>query len=154
MVFWTIVFLTYALACLVNGNLFYNIMKKNGLLLIQQAEVTTKEEKEKIGKEILKNALPMFFTLPIVFGMFIYFICALSVDILKYPTIITLFYALIVTIVSNKNKTPKVDLTTEEGRIRAKINIEKMKRYSFKGVITQLIYVTYFSYMFYLLVIR
>jgi hypothetical protein len=154
MIFWTVVFLTYALACLVKGNLFYEVMKKNGLLLIKQATVEIKDERDKINKEIIKNSWSMFLVFPIVIGMYIYFFSALSIDTLKYPTIIMLFYVLIITFVLNKNKTPKNDLTTEEGRLKTKSAIENMKRYSLKGIITHLIYVTYFSYMFYLLVLR
>ena len=97
----------------------------------------------------------MLLSIPFIIAMAIYFFVALGIDIYKYPTIIMLFYMLFSSFVLNKNTNKsKYDLNTEEGRIKYKIFIEKIKRYTFKGFITNLIYIGYFGYMFYLLVLR
>lgn len=154
MVFWTVVFITYYLMCLTRGNLYYNVFQKIGELTIKQASVESKKEKDVIATEMLKSAWILFLGIPLIIAMYVYFFKAMLVDIYKYPTIIMLFYALLTTFVLNKKKKTKEDLTTEEGRIRAKIELENTKRFTFKGTVTQLIYLGYFGYMFYLLVLR
>lgn len=48
----------------------------------------------------------------------------------------------------------KEDLSFQEGRIVYKNELEKLKRYTFKGNIKQLVFLVYFGYMFYCLVLR
>jgi len=154
MIFWTVVFITYYLMVLVRGNIFYDILQKAGELTIKQATMTTKKEKDAIGSEIMKVAWKILLAIPLLIAECIYLFKAISIDTLKYPTLIILFYSLLTTFVLNKSKKTKEDLTTEEGRIRYKITLEKIKRYSFKSFITTLIFLGYFGYMFYLLVLR
>jgi hypothetical protein len=155
MLFFTVVFITYYLASIVKGNLFFDVYRKIAELTIKQNETEDKKEKDNIAKEILKTSWSMLVGFGLLIVEIIYIFSALSIDIYKYPTIITLFYIVLMGFVFNKNnKKPKVDLKTEEGRIRYKIELEKVKRYSFKGIMSNLIYLVYFGYMFYLLILR
>jgi positive regulator of sigma E activity len=155
MVFWTVVFIIYYFSLIVRGNLFYDIEKKVSELTIKQSLTENKKDKDEITEQILKSSWSMFLMIPLVIVMFIYLFNAITIDINKYPSIVMLFYVLITTFVfkgKGKDKS-KHDLTTEEGRLRFKIDAEKIKRYSFKSFIRQSIYLGYFLYMFYILVL-
>lgn len=153
MIFWTVVFITYYLAALTRGNLYYGVFQKVGELTLKQAIAETKKEKDEIAMEMLKSSWTLFLGIPIMIIMYIYLFNAMNVDVYKYPTIIMLFYAILITFVFRK-KQNKNDLNTEEGRMRYKIELEKTKRYTFRGFISQIGFLTYFGYMFYLLVLR
>jgi len=154
MIFWTVVFITYYAASLVRGNLFFDIMKKHGELTLKQAQTIEEKEKETIGKEILKISWKMLLVLLLIIAEGIYLVNAFGVDIYKYPTIFTIFYLLFSTFVFNRNNKPKCDLKTDEGRVRYEVALDDMKRFTVKGFITSTIYLSYFGYMFYLLVLR
>ena len=154
MVFWTVVFITFYLASLIKGNLFYNLTKRVGELVLKQAEAETKKEKDEIAKEIIKSSWMIYLTIPLAIIEYIYLFKAINIDPYKYPSIVMLFYLLLTMFVFNRNKKNKTDLTTQEGRIVYKNELEKLKRYTFKGIIKQLVFLVYFGYMFYCLVLR
>ena len=155
MLFWTIVFITYHLAFIVRGNLYHDIMKKSGELTLKQAETEDKKEKDNIAKELVKKAWPIWIGSIILIAEIIYILSALKIDVLKYPTAITLFYMIFVGLILSKvNKEQKYDLKIEEDRTNYKLEIKKLKRYTFKGIISNLIYITYYCYMFYLLALK
>ena len=154
MIFWTVVFITYYMASLVKGDLFYNVLQRQGELNIKYANVTGKEEKKLAAEEMFKASWKMLLAIPLVIALGIYLFSAINVDVHKYPSIVMLFYVIFNSLVLNRNKKSKCDLTIEEGKIRYKIELEKMKRYTFKRFIINLIYIGYFGYMFYLLVLR
>lgn len=153
MVFWTVVFITYYLASLVRGNLFHNALVKVGELTIDQAKVEGKKEKDDIAGEMLKVSWPMFLGVPLVIILYVYLFKAITLDIHQYPTLAMLFYILFTTFVMRTKKTTKNDLTTNEDIVRAKISLENIKRYTFKRSLVNLVYLSYFSYMFYVLVL-
>ena len=154
MVFWTVVFIIFYLASLTKGNLFYNLTKRVGELVLKQAEAETKKEKDEIVKEIIKSLWKIYLTIPLAIIEYIYLFKAINIDPYKYPSIVMLFYSLLTMFVLNRNKKNKTDLTTQEGRIVYKNELEKLKRYTFKGIIKQLVFLVYFGYMFYCLVLR
>jgi hypothetical protein len=156
MIFWTIVFITYYAALLVRGNLYYNVIKVAGELTLKQAITVDKKEKETIGKELAKAGWKMLLAIPLIIAECIYLFSAINVDIYKYPSILMLFYMLFSVFVLNRNSTnkSKYDLKTEQGQVNYQIFLDDMKRYTFKGAITSLIYLGYFGYMFYLLMLR
>ena len=155
MIFWTVVFITYYLASLVRGNLFHNALVKVGELTIEQAKdkIDGKRENKEIGKEMLTASWPIFLGIPLLITLYAYLFKAISLDIYQYPTLIMLFYILFTSFVLRTKKT-KDDLTTNEGIVRAKIALEKLKRYTFKRSLVNLVYLSYFGYMFYVLVLR
>ena len=151
MLFWTVVFFTFYLVIFAKGNPMYNNIIKTGELTIKLYE-QGKTEKE-INKELFDNNWPYLFYIPLVLGTFIYYINALTVDIYKYPTIGILVY-LIFTMAFSKysNNKSKNDLTTEGGRQKYREQLYKIRKRTFKGMIKQLIFLSYYGYMFYLLV--
>lgn len=149
MLFWTVVFFTFYLVLLAKGNLTYNTTIKSGELMIKLYE-QSKTEKE-VNSEVFKTNWPILLYFPVFLGTFIYYISALTVDVNKYPTIGILIY-LITTMVFSKSKNNKQDLTTNEGRQKYREQLYKTKKRTFTGTIKQLVFLTYFGYMFYLLV--
>lgn len=154
MLFWTVIFITYTLAVLVNGNLFYNDMQKAGELFLQNAITEDKTEKERLGKEIIKAIWKMFLIFPLIIVMIVYLFKAIQIDIYKYPSIIMLFYSLFTTFVFNNKKIVKHDLSTEEDRNEYRIYLKNIKKYTLKGFITEIVYLIYFVYMFWILTIK
>lgn len=154
MVFWTVVFITFYLASLTKGDLFYNSTKRVGELVLKRAEAETKKEKDEIAKEIIKSSWMIYLTIALTIIEYIYLFKAINIDPYKYPSIVMLFYSLLTMFVFNGNKKNKTDLTTQEGRIAYKNELEKLKRYTFKGTIKQLVFLVYFGYMFYCLVLK
>jgi len=146
MLFFTIVFITYFLAIVIKGNLYYDLIIKAGEETIKQHELGKKEA----GEHAKKFAFILFAVmLPMLITELIYLINALQIDYLKYPTILML---LNIIIAFAKIKPDKNDLTTEEGRIKYRINLYKNKKRTIKNTIIKLLNLVYFSYMFYLLV--
>lgn len=150
MLFFTVIFITYFLALLVKGNLFYDLIIKTGEEKIKNAEKGL--DSKEIGEEGKKFIYVMFLVLlPMMFTEIIYVLNALTIDYLKYPTILMLLN-IIIAFVRIKS-TKEVDLTIEENKIKFRENLYKnTKKRTFKGAIIQLINLTYFVYMFYLLV--
>lgn len=151
MLFWTVVFITYYLSSLIKGNLYYNILKANGDLILKQAQVESKREKENLSLEILKKSWTMFLAIPLMLAEIIYLINAIAVDVHKFPSILILIYTLLSVVIAYKNP-KKTDLTTVEGRVKYQIELDKVKKYSFKKFFSNLVFVTYFAYMFYIIV--
>lgn len=122
MIFFTLMFITFYLATLLKGNLFYDSFKD-----IKDVNNMDKKTQAKVIGVVFGIVVPMFIT------EIIYLIKALSIDTLKYPTILMILN-IIVHMIIIKNKP------------------QEMKKRTFKGTIVQLLNVTYFGYMFYLLV--
>lgn len=145
MLFWTVAFLTMNLIFLFRVP-FREANIKNGELYIQKSEgkITEKEYSELT----FKQSWTMLLMLPLFLGEIIYLISALKVDPLRYPTIISLAYFIISSVLAKTNE--PIDLSTEE--LKTKYRMKLYKNRTFKGILTNLIYCSYFGYMFYVLV--
>ena len=148
----TIIFITYYLATLVKGNLYYNwFINYHEKLISLYKEGRTKKS---IDNEVTIPAIPMTLFIVLVFILeLIFFIKAIS--ILQIPSIILLFYSILTMIYYyGKNKMPDMStLTTEEGRIEYKKRLyEVAKKRTITSVFIALVKLSYFSYMFYLFV--
>jgi hypothetical protein len=151
MLFWTIVFITFYLFLLFKPYGLNAFQGKNGELQIKLANAKTDEEKKAIAEEQGKIILPYLLLIPFIIAEFIYLISAISIDVYKYPSIAMLFYMIIASAIGAKIKDiKKYDLTTEEGQIKYRKQIYKGR--TLKGYLFNLIYLTYFGYMFYILV--
>jgi uncharacterized membrane protein len=83
-----------------------------------------------------------------------YLINAISIDYLKYPTIIVMILIMSGITIGAK-KTKKIDdLTIEKGRQDYRNKLYKCSGRTLKSTITQIIYLGYFVYMFYILALR
>lgn len=155
MLFFTLVLITLYLILLVRGSIFTNTIIKVGELTLKANEQGLKNYGEKkLNEELGKLVMPMmFYTLSLLLVEMIYLINALRVDYLKYPTII-IMVLIMMAFVTSSRKSKKDDLATEEGRQSFKKKLYKNSGRTFKGTIYKLIYLSYFIYMFYVLVLR
>lgn len=145
MVFLTIVFFAVTLSYLVKGTIFYDLGIEIGEDDISRARDSEYKTPEKLAVKII------FF---VIFGIvymityMVYLIKSLTIDPYIFPTVL-----IILNIVSNFifKKTIKKDLTTEEGIAAYRKKLYKPKR-TFIGTIKTIFTVSYFAYMFYILV--
>lgn len=147
MLFWTVVFLTLNFVLLVKGNIFYNSTVTLGEETLKKYESGL--DNKKFNEKQLKAATVLALFLPLFIIEFIYFVKALSIDPLKYPTI-GVFLLLILSAIFVRSAEKRYDLKTEEGRMRYKAILYKKR--SFSRIIRNLVYFSYFSYIFYILV--
>lgn len=148
MLFFTIVFITWFFASLIKGNLYYNLTKESGLEEIKRNENSI----EKIGDAQTKMlALVFLIILPMFITEVIYLINAFNIDTLKYPTMFMIVWFILNLVIGKKNSN---DLKTSEGREKYKEKLYTMKKRTFKGTMSQLIYLSYFGYMFYMIVFK
>lgn len=152
MIFLSLLFIFIYLSLLIKGQ--NSLLNK---LIFQLDEFSLKKETNANSiseDESIKMGTKIIFTLILGITLFIcfivFFIKALKIDIYLYPTLImiALFFINLLSAKSSK----KYDLTTEDGRYEKKKDMEKLKHRSLKGVIIQLFYLGYFSYIFYILV--
>jgi hypothetical protein len=150
MLFLTIVFIALYLILLVRGNGYSELIIKVGENELKNAETGSNN---KVDESTAYNVAGVGCFLWCLFFMeIIYFIVALqNYDVYKYPTIACILYAILGFALRKRNN--KKDLTTEEGRSKFRKQLyQKNRRYTFKGIITRLLYLAYFCYMFYYLV--
>lgn len=148
MLFFTIVLLTYRLYLLVRGNIVKDMNIKLGELELDKAVgiINEKEYNEK-SLPILLPILLIFIPLYII--EVVYLFKAINIDVYLYPTLFVVFYYIFHIVFSKKNKN---DLTTKEGRIEYKARIYS-KKVKIKSIFNNIIFVSYYSYMIYLLVL-
>lgn len=146
MLFLTLLFVFFYGYALAKGRLFYDLQ-------IELLEFQIKKEKgqvDKVSNELgLKALLLVVYMVAIILFLAIYLVKATGSDPLLYPTlgvIILNFLSLVVGSAFNKKR----DLSDEKQAIRALV--KQQDRYTFKGVAFNLIYLTYFIYMFLVLV--
>lgn len=149
----TIIFLTYNLIRLFKGKPCFETGRK---LCLQQIELFTSNEdkKKELQNEMIIPSLKILITfMTLIIFKFIYLVSALKTDIFRYPTLILLGLS-ILSVVYNAIKKDKKDLTTEHGREKYKEKIYSLKKYSFLYFCQCLVYIVYYSYMFYIITLR
>jgi hypothetical protein len=148
MVFWTIVFIIFYLSLLLKGSPFYKKRIEYGELEIKKFEGGDKEE---LSTQQMKTiGFPFVCLWCLIIVEIFYLGSALDNDPNKYPTIVAMLI-LVLNVLLSKNSNND-DLSKEEDMRKYKVKLYKTKRWSFKGVTSNLIYLTYFCYMFYILV--
>jgi len=120
-----------------------------------EIEIKKHENKDKINLIKSQVESAFFKILPVILlgifmaiSEFIYYICAINIDIYKYPSICMILFVVLSVLLKWKPKQTVDKIGVEEYRK----NIYKIQKHSFKGVIYQLMYLSYFSYMFWILV--
>jgi len=156
MLFWTIILITIYLILLVRGSFFTNTIIKLGELTLKANEQGLEYYGEgRLKNELGKIGMPMlFYGLGMLIVQLFYLINALSVDYLKYPTIIIMIIIMSGFAIGAKKTKNKDDLTTEKGRQNYRTKLYKQSSRKFKSTMTQIIYLSYFIYMFYVLALR
>jgi len=153
MLFWTLVLITITIIKLIKGGLFKETYIKMAEFTVKESyPELTKEEKKEIQTESFKVGWSLIlFRLGLVVVHIIYLLNAINLDPLKYPTIIMITWIMIAFIKGVVSK--KVDLTTEEKRKKYLAKVSLSKR-TLSGTIINIAFLSYFGYMFYLLVLR
>ena len=152
MLFWTLILITFTLIKLIKGELFKETTIKMAELTVKEfVPGISEEEKKSLQTETLKaSLLYMLFGLGLVIVHIIYLLNAIDLDPLKYPTIIMIAWVMLAFIKGSVFK--KMDLSIEENR---KIYLAKayLSKRTLRGIILNLAFLSYFGYMFYLLVL-
>ena len=152
MLFWTLILITFTLIKLIKGELFKETTIKMAELTVKEfVPGISEEEKKSLQTETLKaSLLYMLFGLGLVIVHIIYLLNAIDLDPLKYPTIIMIAWVMLAFIKGAVSK--KMDLSIEENR---KIYLAKayLSKRTLRGIILNLAFLSYFGYMFYLLVL-
>jgi hypothetical protein len=141
MLFFALLFIFTSVYGLIKGRLFYSVFLEAAKEQIKQArgEINT-VPKEVNGKVFVVTLYLMFYTI----AQFTFIIKSLKIDPYLYPTLGIIVF-IFLNFVINLSRQSK-DLTNEEGR--AKHLVAHIKRYTFQGTLTKLVYITYFGYMF------
>jgi len=152
MLFWTLILITFTLIKLIKGELFKETTIKMAELTVKEfVPGISEEEKKSLQTETLKaSLLYILFGLGLVIVYIIYLLNAIDLDQLKYPTIIMIAWVMLAFIKGAVSK--KMDLSIEENR---KIYLAKayLSKRTLRGIILNLAFLSYFGYMFYLLVL-
>jgi len=152
MLFWTLILITFTLIKLIKGELFKETTIKMAELTVKEfVPGISEEEKKSLQTETLKaSLLYMLFGLGLVIVHIIYLLNAIDLDPLKYPTIIMIAWVMLAFIKGAVSK--KMDLSIKENR---KIYLAKtyLSKRTLRGIILNLAFLSYFGYMFYLLVL-
>jgi len=150
LLFWTVIFFLISLTLLIKGNIFYNSSIRIGEIAIQNYQDIKdgKIANKELVSETIKLIFPMLIFAILALCEFIYFINAISVDIYKYPSISIILLFVLSMILKYKPAKKIEDIGIDEYRK----NIYKTKKRSLSSFIYSLIYMTYFSYMFWILV--
>lgn len=152
MIFLSLMFIVLYLLFLVKGG--NSIFNKMGIQIaefnMQKAtdeNSISEDDKAKIGMKIIFTCI---FGIVLAIFEIVFLIKAIKIDLYLYPTLFVIFFVILNILTAKSNK--EYDLTTEEGRYEQRKDVEKLKHRTFKGIITQLIYLSYYSYIFYILV--
>lgn len=141
MLFFALLFIFTSVYGLIKGKLFYNEILDSVKADIKKASGEITEVPKEIAVKLIVIMLYLSF-----YGIaqWVFIIKSLTIDPYLYPTlgVILFIFLNFVINISKKNK----DLTTEEGR--AKYLVKQSRRYTFSGFINKLVYITYFGYMF------
>ena len=147
MLFLTLFFITTFLVLLFKRD-SSGILKKFAEIDIKK-ENKEIDDKEYIEETLKVGCIPFIFVFIFTILEAIYFIKAFSIDIYLYPTIVATMIFIIGIVKSFVKKKDNCDLTTEIGKTEY---INKNTKRTFKGIVKQLLWLAYFSYMFYILV--
>lgn len=145
MMFLTLFFIFLSLVGLFKGKLFYNYGLENAQYEIEKAKGNKVEPPSDL---VAKSILLIFFVLFYLISLAIYIVKAIYLDPYIFPTVIYVLFQMVNLLISSS--TNKKDLTTEEGRVL--YLIQAKKKHSFKGKIVNLIHLSFFVYIFLILV--
>ena len=152
MLFWTLVLITFTIIKIIKGGFFKDTIIKLAELTIEEnnPEISETEKKNKQAESLKVGWVYVLFGLVVVIVHIIYLLNAIDLDPLKYPTIIMIVWVMLAFIKGVVSK--KMDLSIEENR---KIYLAKtyLSKRTLRGIILNLAFLSYFGYMFYLLVL-
>lgn len=155
MLFWTIVFFTFAIIKLIKGDVFHQTNINIAEILVKQANPDlTKREKDALSSEMMKSGMWWILTvgLGMVIAEIVYLLNAVSVDAFKYPTIAMICLVIFIVVKTYAfNKKP--DLSTDMGQKIYLAKVYASKR-TFFGIFNSFANLSYFGYMFYMLLLR
>jgi hypothetical protein len=141
---------------LVKGNSLGNIAYESGMIKIKKAkgEVVDREYEKSINTQSIVWVLLAF---TILIAQFVCMVNAIKIDIYKFPTLAIVVVSIVNFVIPNKNKKIDVlskDLSTEEKRTAYQLELEKQKKKTLRGFIIQASYLSYFSYLLYILIMQ
>jgi len=154
MLFWTIVFFTFAIIKLIKGDVFHQISIDMAEITVKQTNPNlTKREKDELTSDSLKSGILWFVVigLGMVVAETIYLLNAVKLDAFKYPTIIMICLAIFIVVKNYVTKKP--DLSTEQNQKIYLAKVYASKRTLF-GTFNSLANLCYFGYMFYNLLLK
>ena len=142
MLFFALFFVFANVYALIKGRLFYDVLLESANNEIKKAKGEIKEyPNETKGKLAF---IGVYFTFYFIIEL-IFIYNSLKIDPYLYPTLSIMSFFFITFIINSTKKNNK-DLTTEAGQ--TKYLIKTAKRYTFISLVTKLIFITYFGYMF------
>ena len=150
MLFWTLVLIAFTIIKLIKGGFFKEVIVNVAELTVKQYNPETSEkEKKALQEEVLKVSwVYLLFGLVTVIVHIVYLLNAIELDPLKYPTLIMIAWVMLAFIKGVVTK--KMDLSIEQNR---KIYLSKaylLNKRTLQGTIKNLLFLSYFGYMFYL----
>ena len=152
MTFLSLMFIVLYLSFLVKGgnSLLNKLMTQFEEFQLKKGSPNYSMSEDETTEMGLKIIFMCILGITLIICFIVFFIGALKIDIYLYPTL--LMIALFILNLLSIKSTKEYDLTTEEGRYEKRRDIEKSTHRTIKGTIKQLMYLGYFSYIFYILV--
>ena len=152
MIFWTLVFITFTLIKLIKGSIFKETLIKVAEIAVKGSyPELSEEEKKNLQTESFRIGWQYFlFGLIVIIVHIIYLLNAIDLDPIKYPTLLMIAWIILAFVKGIVSK--KLDLSTEEKRKSYLAKVYLSKR-TLSGTILNLVFLSYFGYMFYLLVL-
>ena len=154
MLFWTIVFFTFAIIKLIKGDVFHQTTINMAEITVKLANPDlTKRETDDLNGEMMKSGMwyLLTFGLGMVVAEIIYLLNAVKLDTFEYPTVIMI--CLVIFIVVRNYVTKKPDISTEQNQKIYLAKVYASKR-TFFSTFNSLANLSYFGYMFYNLLLR
>jgi hypothetical protein len=141
MLFFALLFIFTSAYGLIKGKLFYKEILESVKADIKKASGEINEVPKEVAVKLIMIMLYFSF-----YGIaqWIFIIKSLTIDPYLYPTLGVILF-IFLSFLFNATKKSK-DLTTEEGR--ARYLVSQSRKYTFSGMLNKLVYITYFGYMF------
>lgn len=141
MLFFALWFIFTDVYGLIKGKLFYNVWFESANAELKKARGEIKEIPKETNSKV---AFVVFYMIIYIIIEYIFIYKSLKVDPHLYPTLAIIVFIFLGFIINSIKKGK--DLTTEEGR--AKYLIRATRRYTITGFMSKIIFITYFGYMF------
>lgn len=141
MIFLTLFFIFSTVYSLFKGKLFHKTMLESAEFDIEKAKGKVKDMPSELVVKLLSI---LVYVLIVLSFQMVYVIKATNIDPYLYPTVGFIGYVMLTFIVGLLQN--KKDLTTDEGRFLYLAKAKK--RHTFTGKFGSLVYLTYFVYMF------
>ena len=153
LIFFTILFIAIYTISLIKGSPF-----KDELIQIGEAEIRIAQGENKedvyLEKNIILSSIKIFIiSITIIISQLIYFIVALKYDVLLYPTILIMSYVvteIVYQIIFKRNSDLKLNSEKEIQKFKNKL----YGKTPLKSTLINIVFLSYFIYMFYILVIN